>query len=868
MHLFTGRWFAVSLVFAALLVWVGASAAMGLERSTNGEPGTLGHDDALLVSNRTVTPAGHQSSLGDLPLNAILSPDGKHLLVTNGGAGIQSLQVVSTEDGSITQSIEYLVPDSVFIGLAFSPDGKRAYASGGGFDVVHAFNVGADARLTKAGDIHVGTLATNPFPTGLSISPDGKTLYVAENLAKSVALVDTTSQLVVKTIAVGSYPYTTLITRDGRKIYVSNWGDATLSVIDASTGTVSKTIAVGKHPSAMALGPGTAMYVADSNSDAVSVIDTVADTEVARVSLSPYSNAPLSSSPEGLAVSPDGQRLYVADAGADEVSVIGLGAHGLPSGGVLGRIPTAWYPTSVVVSGDGETLFVTNAKGLGAGPNDSGFYPNPARTTVPFIDGIGGYADGYCNCTFDNYTGSMIQGTLSTIQVPASGLLAVYTHEVERNNRHGDASILQRSAGNPIPLPGHSSPIKHVIYVIKENRTYDQVFSDLPVGDGASNLLLFPQSNTPNEHALAKRFGVLDNFYADAEVSADGHNWITSANASDYNEKMWPQDYSAGVGRNRGYDFEGVSTINLSPGGYLWDAAAKAGISLRDYGEFTFNSPASSATLIPASAANTCTGPVAHSYIGKVIPAGMVLCFGPTFVNPATTPNLVGKVDPRMRGYDLRYTESDRVAEWQREFAQYEAGNNLPSLEIMRLPNDHTAGTRAGFPTPQAFVAENDVAVGQLVETVSHSKDWASTAIFITEDDAQNGPDHVDSHRTTSLVISPYTSRTNLRADHTLYDTAAMVRTMELILGLAPLSQFDANAVPMWRLFTTTPDTTPYTTLAPGTSMSDTNTDASFGASQSAAMDFSEEDRAPSDELNRVIWGSVKGADAPYPSSN
>jgi YVTN family beta-propeller protein len=859
-----GRRTAAGIALGALMLSTTAAAAAALGDSKLGDPGARANNGALLINNRTVTPAGSQSALGDLPLNAVLAPDGDHLLVTNGGAGIQSLQVVATSSGKVIQTIQYFVPDSVFVGLAYSPDGKQAYASGGGFDVVHTYAVGGDGTLTKTGDIAIGTLAANPFPTGLGLSPDGKLLYVADNLANNVSVVDTSTRSVVKTIAAGSYPFTALFTRDGKKGYVSNWGDATLSVIDTATQTVTKTIAVGNHPNAMALGPGNTLYVADANSDAVSVVNTATDVEVDRISIAPYSGAPLSSSPVGLAVSPDARALYVADSGSDEVSVVTLDGAGIPVR-VAGRIPTAWYPTSVNVSGDGRTLFITNGKGIGAGPNDTGFYPNPTRTSVPFVDGVGGYADGYCNCTFDKYTGTMMVGTLSTVGVPSAAMLALYTGEVARDNHYGDASVLQRSPNNPIPTPGHASPIKHVIYIIKENRTYDQVYGDLSLGNGSSALTLFPRATTPNQHALAERFGVLDNFYADAEVSADGHNWITSANASDYNEKTWPQDYSPAQGRNRGYDFEGRSTINLSAGGYLWDSAAAAGVSLRDYGEFAFNGTVIG--LMPESTASTCPGPIAHSYIGVTIPAGDVLCFAPTTVNSVTTPNLAGKVDPKMRAYDLRYPESDRLAEWQREFAGFEASNTLPAFEIMRLPNNHTAGTRPGFPTPQAYVASNDQALGQLIETLSHSKDWASTAVFVTEDDAQNGPDHVDAHRTTSLVISPYTSRQNPRVDHTLYDTAAMVRTMELILGLAPLSQFDANAVPMWRLFSSAPDTTPYSALTPSTSMTATNTKDSFGAKESAAMDFSAEDRAPMNELNQVIWGSVKGANAPYPGS-
>ncbi len=656
---------------------------------------------------------------------------------------------------------------------------------------------------------------------------------------------------------------------DGKTVYATNWGDSTVSVIDASSKKVTATIPVGNHPSAMAFGPSGILFVADSNSDAISVVDTNTNQTVRTISVSLYENAPLSSSPEGLAVDKDKKYLYVVNSGNNDVVVIALnGAKGPEN--VLGKIPTAWYPTSVSIGKNGD-LYVTNAKGRGAGPNDKKYAPNPTRKNPPIIDGITGYNDNYCNCTFNQYSGSMIIGTLSTISAPGKGLLALYSDQVKRNDHVGDTSVLQRDSGNPIPLPGGVSPIKHVIYIVKENRTYDQVFGDLPVGNGDPALTLFPKDNTPNLHALAEKFGTFDNFYADAEVSADGHNWINSVNASDYNEKMWPQNYSPGVGRNRGYDFEGSSNINLSAGGYLWDSSAQAHITYRDYGEFyqfDANYPVSKAKLIPASQANTCPGPVASSYSGITVPSGQVLCFLPMNVNPKATPNLVGHFDPHFRTFDLRYRESDRVTEWEREYSQFTANNTMPQLEILRLPNDHTSGTTPDRLTPQASVAENDLAVGQVVDIVSHSKYWASTAIVITEDDAQNGPDHVDAHRTEALVVSPYTQRSHPFVDHTLYDTAAMVRTIELVLGLRPLSQYDNAATPMWRDFHKDADTTPYSALSEKYGPNQINTVASYGAKQSSTMNFVVADISAQDQpLNQILWHAVKGANIPYPGS-
>ncbi|GCE24028.1 lipoprotein [Dictyobacter kobayashii] len=826
-------------------------------------PGTK-NGATRLVDTWTITPAGQQTVLGDLPLNAVLAPDGKHLLVSNGGAGIQSLQVISTSNHTLVQTIPYISPHSVFVGLAYSPDGKIAYASGGGENIVHTYTVSADGHLHEEAAISLQEHHLNNFPTGLSLSPDGKRLYVADNLAHTMAIVDTASKKVLKHVTIGLYPYTTLASKDGKLIYASNWGDATISVVSTKTNDEIASIPVGQHPTAMVLSPhDDYLYVAAANSDAISIIDTDEQREVGRISVSPRPHAPLSSSPQGLALSPNGKTLYVVDAGNNEVVVINLQGD---KGQIQGRIPTAWYPTSVNVDAANSTLYVTNGKGIGAGPNDKRLYADPVRVKPPIVDAVSGYNNHYCNCAFNGFTGSMINGTLSTIEIPKAERLKLYTDQVSRNDGKPAAVLNERDANNPIPRPGGTSPIKHVIYVIKENRTYDQVLGDEKPANGDAQLTLFPQKITPNIHTLARRFGVFDNFYADAEVSADGHNWINSANANDYIEKMWPQNYSPGInGRHRPADFSGDNAIGLSPGGYIWDAAAEAHITYRDYGEFYQLHTKEPPHLLPAAQAASCKGPVAHTYLGEHIPPGQVLCFAPMQVTGEVVPRLLNHYDPRYKPFDLNFMDADRVKEWKREFAQFVAHNNLPQLELVWLPNDHTEGTRAGKLTPQAYVADNDYALGQMVDAVSHSKYWASTAIFVTEDDSQNGPDHVDAHRTESLVISPYTARRQVHVDHTLYDTAAMLRTIELILGLRPLSQYDANAVPMWRAFTSHANTTPYTVRREDISTTATNSRTAYGAAASERMDFSMEDNIPMDQLNQILWYAIKGIHTPYP---
>ncbi len=825
-------------------------------------------DGAVLVNNWTICPAGTLRKLGDFPANAVMSPDGTHVLVVNSGSGVQSVQIVNLADSTVAQTIPYYAPQSAFLGAAYSPDGRSAYVTGGGQNVVHFYAVSADGTLTANGDVVLGTLApdssTDPFPTGVSVSRDNKTLYVANSLANTVTIIDVAGKSVTATVKVGTAPYTTLVDPSNGAVYVSNWGDATISVIDPVSRAVTNTINVGRHPTAMVFGGFGLLYVSDSNSDAVSIVSTQSHHETARLPVIIDPNAPYGSSPEGLAVSPDGGTLYVADAGDNAVAVFRVRADG--AGGYFqGWIPTAWYPTAVVVSADGSKLFVTNGFGMRDGPNSGPLNPNPTRLNPAVINALTWKAESYCNWAFDQFSGSMNIGLLSTIPVPTHGQLTNDSLQVFKNDHFFDASPLDRTAGNPIPKPGGTSPIKHVIYIVKENRTYDQVFGDESLGNSDPSLAFFPRAVTPNLHALAERFGLLDNFYADARVSADGHNWALSANANDYTEKNWPQDYSASPGRNFGYSFEGGTPLPQSAGGYLWDDAALHNVSYRDYGVYaavTFLSP--TATTIPES--QSCAGPVTHVYQGVAIPTGDVLCFPPTVLNAngVTAPNLVGHLDPQMPPFDTRWPDVERVADWKQEFDQYVANDNLPQLELVRLPQDHTSGTQPGSWTPQYMASDNDAAVGQLVDAVSHSKFWASTAIFVTEDDAQDGPDHVDFRRTETLVISPYTAQAKPRVEDGHYDTAALLRTIELILDMKPMSQFDATAMPMWQMFGSTPDTTPFTALPQGVPMQ-FNPPTAYGAKLSTKMSFALPDQAPPDLLNRILWHDIKGANVPYP---
>jgi YVTN family beta-propeller protein len=763
----------------------------------------------------TVDPAGEQVTLGDRPYGLAESPDGRFLLVSNDGQSTQSLQVIDNGTGSVTETIPYTGDAALSFGIAFAPDGSRVYVSAGGNNKIRVYAVSGETLSEQASIVlPVGPVRPffgdqAPYPDGLALSGDGKRLYVANDLGDSMSIVDTSTGATIDTTPVGHNPYTVVLSGDGKSAYVSNWGGKTVSVVDALTGAPEGEISVGTHPSAMTLDPSSGrLYVANTDSDNVSVIDTSTNGVLQTIELAPYPGAQVGSSPNALVLAPDGKRLYVANAGDNDVAVVDL-----PTGNVAALVPTAWYPTGLAISPDGGVLYIANAKGLGAGPNGTG--PSPNGDQPP-----------------DQYVGSMIKGTLSIIPVPRDpGQLQKLTEQVIHDDGFDQAG--KRGGGGSqtaVPTrPGAISPIKHVIYVIKENRTYDQQFGSLGKGNGDPALNLFGEQSAPNQRALERRFVTFDNLYAASEVSADGWNWSTQAYANTYNQKNWPADYADG-NRNRGYDFEGGNTaVNVAKNtadSFIWDRLADAGISFRNYG---FHA----------------TGTT------------------PALVDP-TEPTLAANSDLQYPGFNLHVSDQTRIAEWLREFDAYQAAGSLPTVEFVRLPSDHTAGTAPGYPTPRAMVADNDLALGKLVDAVSHSQFWPSTVIFVIEDDAQDGPDHVDAHRTAAQVISPYTQTGAV--DSTFYSTVSMLRTIELILGIAPLTQFDAEATPMTASFTAKPDFTPYTAITPTQSLTQQNTTASVFAAKMATQNLSGADEVPTGLLNQAIWKSIKGPASTMPA--
>jgi YVTN family beta-propeller protein len=645
---------------------------------------------------------------------------------------------------------------------------------------------------------------------------------VARIRLDDVLRIDLATGKVAARVRVGRHPYRPVLSPDGTTLAVTNWGGASVSLVDAGAGSVLATIPLEDHPCDALFSPdGKSLFVAQANRNRVAAVDLAARRVVRQIAVALGPDGPGSASaeslpdgstPNALALSRDGRTLFVANADDDAVAVVEVESD-LARTRVSGFVPSGWYPAALGLSPDGKTLFVANGKG-------SGSRANAADGPTPAWAERGTPAGHIQN----------LPGSVSIVRVPSKKELAALTVRAYANRRPAARGVSPARASAVIPaIRGAASPIRHVVYVIRENRTYDQVLGDLPQGNGDPSLAIFGREVTPNAHALAEEFVLLDNFYCDAEVSADGHNWSTAAYATDFVEKVWPLVYAA---NGWSYVFEG-DDANASPtAGYLWDAAARAGVSLRNYGEFLG---------IAAEAP-------AYEYTGRFEGKGM---------------NLAPFTCPFYPGFDLDILDNARVDLWLKEFREFEKKGEMPRLMIVRLGNDHTIGTKKGAKTPRAMVAENDVALGRLVEALSKSVFWKETAVFVVEDDAQNGSDHVDAHRTVALAISPYTRRRAV--DSTMYSTTSMLRTMELILGLPPMSQHDASATPMSNAFSDVPDPTPFTHRPSAIPFWEMNPDGAPMQAEMETWDFSREDAAPDIAFNEAIWKSVKGADVPMP---
>ncbi len=813
-------------------------------------PGPQADGTVLLPNQWSLRPAGKQIVVGDFPASMAMHPEGKFAAILHCGYGQHEIQILDTAAGKIMSRVNVA---EAFYGIAFSPDGSRVICSGSGDEVLHVFKF-KDGYLGEPTSITLRPKAERGVPCGLAVSADGATIYVANVWGQTVSRVripagggaaEVTELALAAPGVIGKvaprvgaptddpsitkraeaildttgtdapFPYACVLDEKRGRLYVSLWAQAHVAVIDLKEWKEIARWNAEEHPNEMVLSKGGShLFVANANRNSVSVIDVETGRTVETLVAELTPNAPPGNTPNSLAISPDGERLFVANANINTVAVFEIEKPGHSRS--LGFIPSGWYPTSVRVVKDGK-LLIANGKGMVSRSNRH--LTQPGRKSPP--------------AGVTEYIGGILQGTLSIVPLPEGEeqfatelkkLSAVaYSCMPKAASRIDEAAL----KGNPIPRKvGDPSPIRYVIYIVKENRTYDQVLGDLGRGNGDPSLCIFGEDVTPNHHALARDFVTLDNFYVESEVSADGHEWSMGAYATDFVEKTWPLSYGHGS-KKFPYPSEGVFPIAVPAGGYLWDRAAEAGVSYRSYGEFT-TSP-------------TAKGP------GK-----------------AKVKALEGHFDPEYHTFDMNYPDVKRAERFISELQRFEREGEMPRLQIVRLPNDHTSGASPGKPTPTAHVADNDLAFGMLVEAVSKSKFWAKTAIFVVEDDAQNGPDHVDAHRTVAYAISPYTRRGVV--DSTLYSTASMLRTMELILGLKPMSQFDALAMPMFASFQEKPDLRPYERKMPKADLSEITKKTAWGVKETSTMDLSKEDAADDLLLNEVIWRNVRGADSPMPS--
>ncbi len=774
-------------------------------------------NQSLLFNGWGVTPAGTQVPVSDLALKLVVSPDRQRLVAVHGGFTKHGVSLI---DLGNRKEAQFIPLGETWNGLAFSRDGGEFFVAGGDSGRVHVFKyAGGEARLDRSGE--PSGSGKDVFLAGLAVSPRTGKLYVCNEGNHEIWVVDPATLGLESRIAVGQHPHSCLFGADRRHLYVSDWGSRAVSVVDTEAGRRVRDITVGLRPTDMALAPDGRLFVACSGDNTVRVIQTrrLESSEPGAgpsrrlpegtreiISTSLYPDAPEGSTPDAVAVSPDGRTLFVANADNNCVMVVDISnshsdesaRNGESVSVVEGFIPVGWYPTALAVSPDNKTLLAANGKGLASRANVPPTTARPEHLHKP--------------PAFD-YIGQTLAGAVSFIERPDTAGMAAYTEQVRRNSPYTPEQFHRAPVPSDSIIPdqvGAPCPIKYVLYIIKENRTYDQVFGDFrdasghAAGNGDPGLTMYGEKVTPNHHQIARDYVLLDNLYCNGEVSVDGHSWCDAAIATDYNQRSWILSYSHHGSIPGNYEMETPAA------GYFWDLCKRHGLSYRTYGE--------AAEQMPSANRGRWKG-----------------------------------------GRDM-----DRVAFWIADLHKAEESGVLPRFTIMSLGENHTHGTSPGAFTPDACVASNDLGLGRIVEAATRSRFWKEMAIFVIEDDAQNGPDHVDAHRTDGLVISPYCKRGFV--DSTLYTTASMVRTIELILGLPPLTQYDAGATPMFNCFTKAAEVAAYSPLTPQVDMVAKNTPKSPGAKQSARMNFKGYDLAPEDELNRILWAAAKGPEVPYPT--
>ncbi len=766
-----------------VLALVAASSIAAFAQQQRVVPGPQPDQSILLPNGWTITPAGEQIPLSTLPMSLALSPDGGHLLALNAGFLPPSISVIDLKSRKETARVPV---EDAWLGLTFDPSGEKVYVGGGTKAAVYEFNF--QNGVLKPGRVFpvvpAGKRQETDFVGDVALSRDGRFLYAANLFRNSITVMNTQTGFIVGTIRTGRRPYRILPNRDGETLFVSHWAEAAVGLYRIADGQRIEYIAVGPHPTDLAVSnrpietpegqlPIVArLFVACAHTNHVEVVGITEGQRfrpLERIPVSPTRGAPLGSLPTALALSADGNRLHMVASGNNSIIVADISAGRAE---LIGAIPTGWFPTAVTELPDGGLAYLSG-KGSGSRPNPDG--PDPTRRGAD-----------------SDYVAALETGSLGLLPTLTPDILALTTRRVIANSPYSDDLLTLAGApeGNPIPNRlGDPSPIEHVIYVIKENRSFDQIFGDFDGAAGHKDLVVFNKDVTPNHRKLAREFALLDNFHANGSVSADGQNWSAGAVANDYVEKLWPS-YQA---RRRDiYDFEGTEPTAIPPAGYLWSNAVGAGKSVRNYGMW-----------------------------GTRGPSGRT-----RFSDPALAPHSHPDYPP----FDLDIPDTERVDVFLRDFSARQVAGSLPKLMLVRLPGDHTAGREAGKRTARAMVADNDYALGRLVEAVSESDAWAKTAIFVVEDDAQDGADHIDAHRAPALVVSPYSRGRG--TDSTFYSSTSVLRTIELILGLRPMTQFDAAATPLFRSFGNDADTRPYEAVEPAADRNQRNPDGGGGRSR------------------------------------
>ncbi len=755
-----------------------------------------------------ISPVGRSFQLGDLPLNIAVSKTSNYAAVTNNGQSTQSIQLIDVKSEKVLDQVEI---EKSWYGITFTSDEKNIYVSGGHDNRILKYEI-VDQKLKRVDSFQLDRpWPVKVGPAGLALDEASNTMYVVTREDKMLYVVDLLSKKVIQTYGLDAEAYDCKISSKTKELFISCWGCDKILVFDIQNKIWKQPIGVGDNPNEMLLtNDSKLLYVCNANDNSVSVIDLASKSVIETLDAALYPRSPSGSTTNSIALDAEGKKLYIANADNNCLAVFDVTVPG--NSKPKGFIPVGWYPTSVrFIKGK---IWVANGKGMTSKANPFG--PSPIRNKEDVIHHGFEVKDG----SQVEYIGGLFKGTMSIIEVPKQELLDQYTRRVYENSPYSpqkteNAGIA--NAGNPIPMKvGDKSPIKYVFYVIKENRTYDQILGDVAKGNGDTSLVLFGKKYTPNQHAIVDQFVLLDNFYVDAEVSADGHNWSMGALANDYLEKTWPTSYG---GRGGTYGGEGEREVANNKAGFIWNNCNRYGVSFRTYGEFM-------------SASKPTISVLKDHYC-------------------ASFPE-----------YNLNIADTTRFRFWKKDFDSLLAIGKLPQFNTIRFGNDHTEGVRLGRPTPYAHVADNDLAVGMFIEALSKSSIWNQTAVFILEDDAQNGADHVDAHRSTAYVAGGFVKRGVV--DHTPYTTSSMLRTMELILGMGPMTQYDAAATPMWRCFDNTAKPFEFKAILPDVDMNKRNTAINEWQKRSEKFNFAKEDANNDIEFNKVLWHAIKG-NVPFP---